>query len=347
MRKKQKIHAYQNRSRRNFIKTVTGGAASLALLSSCEKSSENQTVEPPVETDAHPPRTNKTNPYVTGEGKPILVCVTGTNFTEMLREGLSELGGLSRLINSNQNVLVKPNLNHRDPFPGISSPDSIADIVREVAATTSGTVTVADEGYENPTSIYNYLGLDSYVSEAGGNLKTFSTDFHYVRRNSWESSKPNFQVFSEVYQSPIIINTCVIKRHANAVMTCALKCNVGSIRGTGMSISRNYLHYASPNFLMEVAEIAGLVNPELTIVDARSILTRNGPQIYMGDVVDGVNKIIICGDMVATDAYCAKILEKHDENFDISMISETLGHGVSLGLGTRDLSQVEVVEINS
>ena len=112
--------------------------------------------------------------------------------------------------------------------------------------------------------------------------------------------------------------------------------------------TRHYLHRDSDNFSADVAEIAGLVNPELNIVDARSILTRGGPSIDLGQVVDGVNRLVICGDMVATDVYCAQILGQYDSRIiNHPRLPPTLQRAEELGLGTRDLNQVEIIEITA
>lgn len=129
-------------------------------------------------------------------------------------------------------------------------------------------------------------------------------------------------------------------------MTCSLKCNVGAVSGSDMSGTRDYLHNQAPNLREEVAEIAALVNPELNIVDARTLLTQNGPLYDLGVPVDA-NRIIICGDMVATDSYCRLLLAQHDSTYDPSKIDDMLQRAVSLGLGTSNLNQVEIIEINA
>ena len=93
-----------------------------------------------------------------------------------------------------------------------------------------------------------------------------------------------------------------------------------------------------------VIEIAGVVNPDLNIVDARTVLTVGGPRYSSGVPVDA-NKIVLCGDMVATDAYCSDILSAHDPDFTLDMAMPIIGRAEYLGLGTSDLSEVEVIEI--
>ena len=143
---------------------------------------------------------------------------------------------------------------------------------------------------------------------------------------------------------PVLINTCVIKRHHTANFTCAIKNNVGTVAGPGAVLTRNYLHFDSDNFMGTVIEIAGVVNPDLNIVDARTVLTVGGPRYSSGVPVDA-NKIVLCGDMVATDAYCSDILSAHDPDFTLDMAMPIIGRAEYLGLGTSDLSEVEVIEI--
>ena len=49
--------------------------------------------------------------------------------------------------------------------------------------------------------------------------------------------------------------------------------------------------------------------------------------------------------MVATDAYCARLLARHDPTFSVEMIDRQLKHASDLGLGTADLGAVKVVEL--
>ena len=72
-----------------------------------------------------------------------------------------------------------------------------------------------------------------------------------------------------------------------------------------------------------------------------------GPLQSSGGEIRELNKIVICGDLVATEAYCAQLMDEIDETFDPSWIRPTLDRAEELGLGTADLSQVEIIEINT
>ncbi len=328
-------------SRRDFLR-LSGAAASALVFGACEASKDSKPPEPP-KPDVRAPRSRGTNVFVNGAGMPILVCVTGTDIQAMLAAGLSTLGGLNRLIGPGQNVLIKPNCNASDPYPAVSSLDCIISLIGEAKKVTAGTVSVGDQGYESSTSVYKFTGLDPDVGNAGGNLLTLSS-YYLVRRSTWPGNKPDFRVYADIYDAPVIINACVLKRHHTAIYSCALKNNVGAVAGPGAAFTRQYLHYESGDFMGDVAEIAGTVNPDLNIVDARSILTRGGPSYQAGVVVEA-HKLVLCGDIVATDAYCAEILDAHDPEFAADAAGPTLDRAKSLGMGTADLSQVQIIEI--
>lgn len=100
-------------------------------------------------------------------------------------------------------------------------------------------------------------------------------------------------------------------------------------------------------FFKTIAEFADCLSPELNIVDARSILTVSGPSLKDGSVVKQIDRIVVSGDIVATDAYCAGILADNDKTFDKKSIAATLQYAEKLGLGVADLSRVKIVEINA
>ena len=340
--KDERFTKFRALTRRDFLKYFSGTTASALLLGPCQdkSSKDNGSTEPTILA----PRTKTSNPFVNAAGKPLLVCVSGTNFSDMLAEGLSRLGGLDKLINAAQDVLIKPNCNAADPYPGISDANSVVAIVKAVQNVTSGNVSVADQGYEGAGGVYNFSGLDPLVAQAGADLLIMSQTYP-VKRSGWNLNVSDIQVYSQIYDAPIIINTSVLKRHHTAVHTCAIKNLVGAVAGPGMVSTRAFLHNQANDFQQTLAEFACAVNPELNIVDARTILTVNGPRYSNGVPVD-VNKVVICGDIVATDLYCQHILADHDLDFAADVGDGVTAAAQSLGLGTNNLADVEIIEVS-
>ena len=342
-------------TRREFLKSLVFGAGSFAL------GPQRKHYTPKVFRAATlGPRIGLPNPFLSREGKPILVCIEGYDIRTMLSKGLQALGGLDRLVTSSQDVLIKPNLVLRESasgspqYPTMSSPETISELIY-LLKDLAGTVSVGDQGGEDQNLIYEKLDLANAVVGLGADLINFETPssgVYSVRKSSWNPAVPDFKVFSPVYETPILINLCNLKRHGSAFMTCAIKNNFGALQGRAVSGTRGYVH-RNPNFstpfIEELADIASLINPELTIVDARHILIGNGPTLGAPDaqIKTGINKLVLSGDLVAADAYCAdRILGIHDSSFQPASIYPTLERARQLGLGTADLSQVEILEID-
>jgi uncharacterized protein (DUF362 family) len=179
---------------------------------------------------------------------------------------------------------------------------------------------------------------------AGADLLVMSQTYP-VKRSGWSLNTQNFVVYSAIYDAPIIINSCVLKRHHTADHSCALKNNVGTVSGPGLVSTRNYLHREALDFRETLAEIAFAVNPELNIVDARTVLTVAGPSYYSGVPVQA-NKMVLCGDIVATDMYCQEILAEFDPDFAPEELGGVTSYAQALGMGTADLNKVEILEIS-
>ena len=342
-------------TRRNFLKSLVLGTGGLSF-------------RPPAALIRHlsrsdsslGPRAGRSNPFVNSLGQPKLVSIYGIDVPTMLRKGLEALGGLKALIRSNDTVLIKPNLVLResDPaaplFPTMSSPDTIRELIYLVRNHTQS-IQVGDQGGEDQEAIYEALDLTNAVVGAGADLVHFenmSDPTRSVRHPGWKNDVPDFNVYRAVYEAPVIISLCNLKRHSSAFMTCAIKNNFGAMQGRWNTGTRAWLHRnpnLSPAFIEELPYVAALIRPELTIVDARDIMIGNGPLLSApgAKIQSNVNRMVLCGDMVALDAYCSeRILQNFDADFSITTIRPTLQKAEQLGLGTADLDQIEILEID-
>jgi uncharacterized protein (DUF362 family) len=152
-----------------------------------------------------------------------------------------------------------------------------------------------------------------------------------------------------LHEAEVIVNLPVIKRHGAARFTCALKNHFGSVYGPLRFVAHEKIKSEENGELFfdrALAEFADAVRPELNIIDGRSMLIRGGPSLSgKAEVKSGVNRLILCGDMVAADVYCSKLMEEHDDSYSVDMIKSQLETAERLGLGVRDLKNVVVKEI--
>lgn len=344
-------------SRRDFIKIAVGSAAAMA------------TVGTGCTGKAKTPRKAKQNPFVR-YGKPLLVSVEGNDPYRMLLKGLEALGGLKHLVGDGRKVLLKPNFVFPQAFPITTDPEIIfimAHLLRETGASevevfdAPGTYLVGSQ--HDTFKFYNLAergkdrGLKVTCGDSGRRQEYVNS-----RKGEWKVY-PEIAIHRNVYNAPAIINMPCLKRHHTSYLTCALKNNFGAVYGAqrwdahirgegfrkqmmGAKERANAPFNNVTHFMTALAEFADAVRPELSFVDARSILTRGGPTRGKGDVKRGINRFIFSGDMVALDVYCSKIMEEHDETYTTQMILPYLKAAENLGLGTMNLEKVTTIELS-
>jgi uncharacterized protein (DUF362 family) len=289
-------------------------------------------------------------------GKPLMIVVKGEDLPAMLRAGLEALGGLDKLVSSGREAVLRANYVFRQPYPVTTSADMLVaaseelrncGFQRTVLFDTHGTNLVTAAA---PGAIIKKLGVQDAVQESG--IEVVNADFfdreqfRLVRNPDWEIAD-SVAVHKLLHEAGVVIGFPVVKRHHAARFTCALKLHFGSVAMPDRLIAHKNGETGRPDYLdHRLVQFADAVRPQLNIVDARTLLTRSGPTLGgRSQVVPGVNRIILCGDMVATDAYCARLMAAHDETFSVEMIAGQLQAAVKLGIGTADLDKLRIVEI--
>ncbi len=331
-------------SRRQFLQlaSAAGTAFSSGLFSACS-------------AGVGLPRQAPPNPFVEN-GRPLLVVVEGEDLTAMLQAGIGALGGLDRLTGMGREALLRGNYVAAQPYPVTTDPEFIISVAEELRRAGLRRTTLFDShGTElipamGPEANLHKLGVADRVKKHG--VEVIARDFldpdefRFVRDPKWQIPSP-VGVHKLIHKAPIIISLPVVKRHGEARFTCALKMHFGSVS----MADRMVIHTNGSRqdyFDQRLVHFADTTKPQLTIVDARALLARRGPTLSGGaEVVQGVNRVILSGDMAAIDSYCARLMAKHDPTFSENMIAAQLRYAASLGLGSPDLDHVKVVEIRA
>jgi uncharacterized protein (DUF362 family) len=291
------------------------------------------------------------NLFMEGE-KPLLVVVEGTDLSKMLEAGLDALGGLGRLVEGKKLVL-KPNVVASQPPPVTTDVEMTRMLAEFARRDGAGSITVCDANSSGvgKAGKFEALGFPARLKEAG--IPLDAVDFGdrmahvFVTNDKWRAH-PTIGVVRTLYEADAIINLPMVKRHGASRFTCALKNHFGSVYGPLRFVAHRKLSSSEDGkvfFDQALAEFADAVRPELNVVDGRSLLARRGPTLEGGSEIKKVNRIVLCGDMLATDVYCARLMEEHDDSFSMDMISVQLETAERLGLGTGDLSNVVIKEI--
>lgn len=333
--------------RRGFLRLGAGllATASAGFLSGCGLTTRACKSVPP-------------DPFVAG-GKPLLVIVEGEDMGAMLHAGIEALGGLGPLAKLGREAIFRGNYVASQPYPVTTDPNFVLAVAAELKRAGLNRASLFDthgtylSASIPPEHILRRLGVLEKLTQGGVPVlaRDFAdpNEFVFVRNPAWPIAKP-VAVHRLLHEAPIVVSLPVLKRHrGGANFTCCLKMHFGSVAmADRMLIHAKDDSGRSGLFQQRLVHFADAVKPQLNVVDARAVLTRGGPALGGGaEIVRGVNKLILSGDMVAVDSYCARLLAEHDHTFKVDMAAPQLKHAAALGLGKADLDAVKIVEIHT
>jgi len=139
------------------------------------------------------------------------------------------------------------------------------------------------------------------------------------------------KVHELILSSDVFINVPVLKNHDSAVITAAMKNNMGIVW------DRGYWHRNDLNQC--IADFAAYRKPDLNVVDAYRVMTKRGPRGVSEEDLVLMKSLILSKDIVAVDAAAAKLFGAEPAN--VSYIR--LAHDA--GLGTMDLTKLSINRI--
>jgi len=283
----------------------------------------------PKGLDIVPQKPRKENPF-RQDGMVLVSKVhVGQDLLSSVRRSVELIGGLEKVVSAGDRVMVKPNFNSPDPYPGSTDLDllrTVVHLIKEAGAK----VTVGESagGIWRPTRIVlEKLGAVRALAEMGVEVIAFDD-----RPRDWVTVKVGGDYLHEVtvprsaYEADRIVYVPCMKTHVVARFTLSLKLAMGIIHPG----QRRGLHVR--NLERKVAEINLVWQPDLIIMDGRKAFVSGGPAT--GELVEpGV--IMASGDMVAIDVEALKILGSYEANnrllpnpCDSPQIATALRHGL-------------------
>jgi len=264
------------------------------------------------------------------ESSPRMVVARGADLARDVRAAVERLGGMARLVGREDVVVVKPNIGwDRTAEQGANThPFVVAEVVRLCREAGARRVIVSDCPVRRSRAAFERSGILAAAVAAGAEVVApEDSRYHAVelsrRLGTWDVLEP-FVIATK------LINVPVAKHHDVGGVSCGLKNWIGI---TGKA--RITFH---EDLQRSIAELAALMRPTLTIVDASRVLMRHGPAGGGLDDVKPVRTIAAGFDPVALDAWACSL-------FDGDPLPGSLGLAAAMGLGTTDYRALSPVEL--
>ena len=237
---------------------------------------------------------------------PEMAVAQGEQAGALVRGAVEALGGIRRFISPRDVVVVKPNVAwDRTPEQGANtSPAVVAEVVRLCWEAGAAKVIVAEVTINEPRRCFARSGVGE-AARAQGALVVMGEERRFRNIDLGGDVLTTWPVFEPFLEADKMINVPVAKHHSLTGASLGMKNWYGILGG-----QRHRLHQRIHESL---ADLAGFMNPTLTILDAYRVLLRNGPG--GGNVEDVALKktVIASTDPVALDAWAAKAYWNLDE----------------------------------
>jgi len=263
-----------------------------------------------------------------------IVLTYGQDYKEITRMTLENLGGMNHFVKPGSSVVIKPNIGwDRSPEQGANTHPLVVRSLAEMALEAGAAqVRVFDNTCNEKRRCYQNSGMRDALESMGRKVRLEYMDKRkYIPVDIDKGvSLTRWDIYQEALTADCYINVPVAKHHGLSRLTLGLKNSMGVIGG-----NRGRLHH---DLGQKLADLATVVKPNLTIVDATRMLLRNGPQ---GGSVSDVRKsdtIIASVDPVAADAYATTLFGLRPEEISSTVAAHRMG------LGQMDLEQMDIVE---
>ncbi|MDP2755086.1 MAG: DUF362 domain-containing protein [Nitrospirota bacterium] len=244
-----------------------------------------------------------------------------------------------------KDVLLKPNFNTADPFPGSTHNDTIIHLILHLKNMGAKSIIIGERsGPPDTHSVLKEKGIYDLSKKLGVGL----INFEELSSEGWVKIKPEkshwrdgFDVAKPVFDSKCIVTTCCLKTHGyGGVFTMSLKLSVGITHKKNM----RELHTSFFSMKKMIAEINQAYTPSLILLDGIEAFVDGGPA--KGTKKKG-NVMIAGTDRIAIDAVGLAILKELGSNKDIMgkkvFEQEQIARAVELGLGITNPAEIEII----
>lgn len=251
-----------------------------------------------------------------------------------VKESLSLIGGLGRVVKAGQKVLLKVNMLNADPPEKAvtTHPALLRSVIRAVKEV-KGEVIVGEApgiAYKDIEKAWDITGLKKAAEEEGAKV----INFRKVEKvnNSRNKKAPILYLAGEVLESDVVISLPKLKTHNFTLFTGAIKNLYGCIPG----FHKKELHRLVPrpeDFARLMIDIFAVIKPDLAIMDGIVGMEGDGPA---AGPPRKIGVVLASKDLVALDAVASYIIGYAPFDIDITRVA------AERGLGEGKLEKIEV-----
>lgn len=263
------------------------------------------------------------------------VCAaTGEDAGAIVEAAIEEAGGMSKFVRKGDFVVIKPNIgfDRRPEQAATTNPEVVAALARLCFKAGAGRVKVFDNPCNIATRTFRHSGI-AKAAEAAGAIVEIPRSEMFA-----EVAIPNAKVLKswmlhrDVIKADVFINVPIVKHHGETGVTLGMKNLMGCAGG-----QRGAWHVQKLS--QRIADINTMLRPDLVVIDGFRVLKDHGPTGGSLSDVFPAHTVAVATDIVAADAYGARLFGKSPADVEYIAIAH------AMGLGEMDLDKVKIREV--
>lgn len=284
------------------------------------------------------PRPHAINPWCSNN-KPVVAKVkVGKDLKVSINDAIQLLGNLRDVITGGDKVLLKPNFNSPDVFPGSTDILFLRSMI-EILVEARARVTIGESsgGIWRPTkNLFNKLGLYEFARKLNVKLIPFDE-----KGTEWVKIEINGNFLKTVtmprvaYEADKIVYLPCMKTHRLAGYSGALKLAFGFVHPG----ERRGFHLG--HLQQKIAEVSLSWQPNLIVMDGRKTFVTGGPE--KGQLAEP-GLLLVSGDIVAIDMEALRVILSYGVNnrlpsspLQLPQIATAIRHGLGSGSSEYDI----------
>ncbi len=270
-----------------------------------------------------------------------LVDVSGTDPKAMVKKALEGLGGIGKFVKQGDCVVLKPNAGFANPpaWATTTHPEVVAAVAEACLAAKAKQVVIVEHPLAKAERCFARCGLnDALASLPQVKLMAIldPEDFQRVDVKGGTALK-QVEVAKAVLSADVFINLPQAKQHNAGGVSFGMKNHMGVIW------DRKPFH-TSFDLHQGVADLARVLKPQLTLLDATRALLSNGPAGPGDTATPG--RIVAGRNVVSVDAYGLTLARFNAKHMTPADAKHILLAGRA-GLGEIDLSKLRVKKLTA
>ena len=265
--------------------------------------------------------------------KTVVAIAKEPTIQECVTKVFDLLGGVTKMIEKGQTVVLKPNAGHAAPASSAvcTNPETVRAVIREVRKANPGRIVIAESAAIGCDTMecFEVSGIAQIAREEGVDLIDIKqeTDLVNVAVRGYRSNIKRVKIPRFLMEADHIINLPILKAHASMVFSCALK----NIKGTVQDTVHMTMH--QQNLTMAMMDVWWAVRADINIVDAINVASGYSPHT---PVPLPVGVVLGSYDPVAVDLIACDVVGIDTEKVDYFRVAD------EAGLGTTDRANIEI-----